>query len=75
MFASATQRISLSLVGILQYISPTLQFLIGVIIYKEPFTHIQFIGYSIIWVALILFAAEGYLTYRAKPITAVEGSM
>jgi chloramphenicol-sensitive protein RarD len=75
MFASATRRISLSLVGILQYISPTLQFLIGVIIYKEPFTHIQFIGYSIIWVALILFAAEGYLVYRAKPVTAVEGSM
>jgi chloramphenicol-sensitive protein RarD len=75
MFASAAQRISLSLVGILQYISPALGFLVGVIIYKEPFTHIQFIGYGIIWVALILFAAEGYLAYRAKPVTAAEGSV
>jgi chloramphenicol-sensitive protein RarD len=75
MFASAAQRISLSLVGILQYIAPTLQFLVGVIIYKEPFTHIQFIGYGIVWVALILFAAEGYLAYRAKSVTAADSSV
>jgi chloramphenicol-sensitive protein RarD len=75
MFASATQRISLSLVGILQYIAPTLQFLVGVLIYKEPFTHIQFIGYGIVWVALILFAAEGYVAYRAKSVTVLEGSV
>jgi chloramphenicol-sensitive protein RarD len=75
MFASAAQRISLSLVGILQYISPTLQFLVGVIIYKEPFTHIQFIGYGIIWIALILFAAEGYVAYRAKPIAGADDNV
>ena len=75
MFASAVQRISLSFVGILQYIAPTLQFLVGVIIYKEPFTHIQFIGYGVVWVALILFAVEGYLAYRSKPDTATEGSV
>jgi chloramphenicol-sensitive protein RarD len=75
MFASAAQRISLSLVGVLQYIAPTLQFLVGVIIYKEPFSHIQFIGYGIIWLALILFAVEGYLAYRAKPVAAIEGSV
>ncbi|MCX6121741.1 MAG: EamA family transporter RarD [Ignavibacteriales bacterium] len=73
MFASAAQRISLSLVGILQYIAPTLQFLVGVIIYKEPFTHIQFIGYGVVWVALFLFAVEGYLAYRSKPVAAAEG--
>ncbi len=39
MFASAVQRIPLFLVGILQFITPTLQFLIGVLIYQEPFTH------------------------------------
>jgi chloramphenicol-sensitive protein RarD len=75
MFASATQRISLSLVGILQYISPTLQFLVGVMIYKEPFSHIQFIGYGIVWVALILFAAEGYAAYRAKSVAATDGNV
>ncbi|MBN1398989.1 MAG: EamA family transporter RarD [Bacteroidetes bacterium] len=66
MFASAARRIPLSLIGILQYISPTLQFLIGVLIFNETFTFIQFIGYSIVWLALIIFGMESYLTYRSQ---------
>jgi chloramphenicol-sensitive protein RarD len=58
LFASAARRIPLSLMGILQYISPALQFLVGIVIYKEPFSQIQFIGYSIVWLALIMFALE-----------------
>jgi len=70
MFASAARRIPLSLVGILQYIAPTLQFLLGVLVYGEPFTHTQWIGFGIVWVALILFAVEGYLASRAQPVAA-----
>jgi chloramphenicol-sensitive protein RarD len=66
MFASAARRIPLSLIGILQYISPTLQFLIGVLIYHESFTFIQFIGYAIVWLALILFGMESFFAYRAQ---------
>jgi chloramphenicol-sensitive protein RarD len=69
LFSSAATRIPLSLVGILQYISPTLQFLIGVLLYKEQFTQTQFIGYSIVWIALILFGLEGYYAYRTQPAT------
>jgi len=75
MFASAARRIPLSLVGILQYIAPTLQFLLGVLVYGEPFTHTQFIGFSIVWVALILFGAEGFFVHRAEraqPVAAVD---
>lgn len=72
MFASAAQRIPLSLVGILQYVAPTLQFLIGVFVYKEQFTHVQFIGYSIVWIALILFGIEGYISHRIKAVTLPE---
>ncbi|MEK7483379.1 MAG: EamA family transporter RarD [Planctomycetota bacterium] len=43
LFASAAKRIPLSLVGILQYIAPTLQFLLGVLLYKEPFSSAQFV--------------------------------
>jgi chloramphenicol-sensitive protein RarD len=67
LFASATQRIPLSLIGILQYIAPTLQFFVGVLIYHEPFTHAQCIGFSIVWVALILFAIDGLLARRMNP--------
>jgi chloramphenicol-sensitive protein RarD len=66
LFASAARRIPLSLIGILQYISPTLQFLIGVLMYHESFTFIQFIGYAIVWLALILFGAESYFVYRTQ---------
>jgi len=71
MFASATRRIPLSLIGILQYISPTLQFLIGIFIYHESFTFIQFVGYSIVWLALIIFGMESFFTYRSQ-ITIME---
>jgi len=68
LFASAAQRIPLSHMGILQYISPTLQFLLGTLVYHEPFTHAQFIGYCIVWAALIIFAVEGFLNYRAQAL-------
>jgi chloramphenicol-sensitive protein RarD len=71
MFASAAQRIPLSLVGILQYIAPTLQFLLGVLVYGEPFTVTQFVGFGIVWAALIIFGIEGLLAHRAQPIAVV----
>jgi chloramphenicol-sensitive protein RarD len=72
MFASAARRIPLTMVGIMQYIAPTLQFLLGVLIYKEPFTTTSLVGFSLVWVALIFFWAEGYLAYKAqKPVVEV----
>jgi chloramphenicol-sensitive protein RarD len=66
MFASAAKQIPLTIVGLLQYIAPTLQFLIGVFIYKEPFDQAHFIGFAIVWLALIIFAVESYMANRAK---------
>lgn len=71
-FASAARRIPLSLMGMLQYISPTLQFLLGVLLYKEPFTSMQFIGFALVWTALVLFAAEGYVTRRWPALGVAE---
>lgn len=67
LFASAATRIPLSLVGILQYIAPTLQFLLGVLVYREPFSHPQLIGFSLVWTALLVFAIEGFFARRAPP--------
>lgn len=64
MFASAAREIPLTLIGLLQYIAPTLQFLIGVFIYKEPFDRSHFIGFGIVWVALVIFWVENYLSRR-----------
>jgi chloramphenicol-sensitive protein RarD len=64
MFASAAQKIPLTMIGVLQYINPTMQFLLGVFIYKEPFNHHRLIGFGIVWIALILFGMEGILVQR-----------
>ena len=64
MFASAAKLITLTMVGLMQFIAPTIQFLIGVFIYNEPFSHNQLIGFSIVWLALILFFVEGYYAKR-----------
>ena len=66
MFASAAKRIPLTMVGIMQYIAPTLQFLLGVLLYKEPFTRTNLIGFSLVWIALIVFWVEGALAQRTR---------
>lgn len=68
MFASAAQRIPLSLLGIIQYIAPTLQFMLGVLAFKEPFTQTQLIGFGIVWAALILFWGEGFWSHRRPKV-------
>ena len=60
-FAEAAQRIPLTLLGVFQYISPTLQFIIGIVIFHEPFSQAKLFGFSIIWTALLLYSAEGML--------------
>ena len=70
MFASSARRIPLSVVGILQYIAPTLQFLAGVLIYKEPFDQSRMVGFSLVWLALIVFWLENYF-YHRTPIEPV----
>jgi chloramphenicol-sensitive protein RarD len=72
MFASAAQRIPLSMVGVLQYIAPTLQFLIGVLVYREPFDHSHLIGFGMVWLALILFWGEGFWASRRPVMQPVE---
>ena len=58
-FAYAVRRVPLTTVGILQYIAPTLQFLIGVFLLHEPFDRARLVGFACIWLALAVFAGEG----------------
>ncbi len=73
MFASAAKLIPLSMLGVLQYIAPTGQFLVAVYIYGEPFPAYKLIGFAIIWTALVLLWAEGQMRRRqvravARPV-------
>jgi chloramphenicol-sensitive protein RarD len=65
LFAFAAQRIPLSRLGLLQYITPTMQLLLGVVVYHEPFTSGSLAGFGMVWTALLIFALEGFL---ARPV-------
>ncbi len=68
LFASAAQRVPLTVIGLLQYIAPSIQFLLGVFLYKEAFDRSHLIGFSIVWAALVIFWVENYLAHRV-PVT------
>lgn len=65
-FAYGARRIPYSLVGILQYLAPTLQLLIGVLLLGEPFTGVQAIGFGCIWLALLIYAFDGVQRKRRR---------
>ena len=67
LFAGGARKIPLSVLGLLQYLSPTLQFLLGVWLFKEAFTADRLVGFVLIWSALILFAGEGLLRRPPAP--------
>jgi chloramphenicol-sensitive protein RarD len=75
LFGSAAQRIPLSTIGVLQYITPSIQFLIGLFIFKENFNTIQAIGFGIVWAGLILFWVEGWFARRAATLPEPQPEM
>jgi chloramphenicol-sensitive protein RarD len=72
LFAIGARRIPLSMVGILQYLAPTLQLLCGIWLFHEPFSSTQAIGFGCIWAALGLYAADGLLRSRRRPSAALQ---
>ena len=57
LFSYAARRVTLATVGLLQYINPTLQFLIAVMLFGEPFGIWHQIAFALIWTALVIFSA------------------
>lgn len=63
-FAAGARRIPLSLVGILQYVAPSLQLAIGISIFHEPLPLGKLFGFGVIWLAVLLYALEGLAFHR-----------
>jgi chloramphenicol-sensitive protein RarD len=59
LFASGARKIPLSVLGLLQYIGPTIQMSLGIFVFHEAFTAARLVGFVLIWSALALYAAEG----------------
>jgi chloramphenicol-sensitive protein RarD len=64
LFSAAVREIPLTTIGVLQYIAPTLQFLLGVFVYGEEFNQARLIGFSCIWLALLIYTIEGAVERR-----------
>jgi len=66
LFAAAAQRIPLAQIGVLQYIAPTLQFILGATVFHETFTPAQAGGFVLVWISLALFGIEGAVFHKRK---------
>jgi chloramphenicol-sensitive protein RarD len=66
LFAFGARLIPLSTLGLLQYVGPTLQFLIGVLVFHEPFPRVRAVGFVLIWAALAVYAADGLWRSRKR---------
>jgi chloramphenicol-sensitive protein RarD len=64
LFSFGARRIPLSTIGLLQYIGPTLQLLLGITLFREPFPAVRALGFGLIWLALAVYIADGLLRSR-----------
>lgn len=73
-FGAAATRVSLTTLGLLQYLAPTLQFALGVLLFHEPMPTMRWIGFGLVWVALVIFTAESINHRRRQLRMVVEAS-
>ena len=60
LFGSAAKKVTLFVIGLAQYISPTITLLLGIFAYKEPIDRVQVISFAIIWIGLVFFSYGEY---------------
>ena len=75
LFGVAAQRIPLSLVGLLQYLTPVGQFLIGVLVFHEAVPAARLAGFALVWAALAVLAVDAVRGYRAGRSAAVDATV
>jgi chloramphenicol-sensitive protein RarD len=66
LFGTATTRVPLTWIGVMQYVAPTLQFIIGVWVFGEELSSVRIIGFIAVWTALVIFTADAWRTNQAK---------
>ncbi len=72
LFAAAARRVTLTTIGLLQYLAPTLQFLIGITVAGEDLPPGRLAGFALVWVALVVFTADGLRNHRRQLRLAVH---
>jgi chloramphenicol-sensitive protein RarD len=67
LFAAAARRLTMASLGFLQYLAPSLQFLLAVFLFGEPFAVTQLASFACIWTAVAIYSASSYWAYRRIP--------
>lgn len=65
-FAAAARRLKLSTLGFFQYLAPTLTFLLGVFVYREPFDPARQLTFALIWLALAIYSVDSVIAGRRR---------
>ncbi len=73
-FGAAATRVTMTTLGLLQYLAPTLQFVLGVFIFDEPMPAMRLAGYVLVWVALVIFTYEAVAHRRRQLRLTAEAS-
>jgi chloramphenicol-sensitive protein RarD len=68
LFGAAARRLPLSVIGMLQYIAPTMQFLLGILVFGEHMPPARWFGFVLVWVALVILTADGVRAGRAEAL-------
>jgi chloramphenicol-sensitive protein RarD len=66
LFAGAATRVPLSVIGLLQYLTPTMQLFLGVVVQHEPLPPARFAGFCGVWVALVVLGVDSVLAGRVR---------
>ena len=70
LFGYATPKVPLSLMGLMQYTNPTIQFILGLVVFQEAMSPTRFVGFALVWVALTILAIDGLRPARRAPAVA-----
>ncbi|KQT93662.1 protein rarD [Marmoricola sp. Leaf446] len=73
-FGAAATRVSMTTIGLLQYLAPTLQFVLGLVVFGEQMTPVKWLGFGLVWVALVAFTVEALGHRRSQLRLAAEAS-
>jgi chloramphenicol-sensitive protein RarD len=65
LFNLGAQRLKLSTIGLMQYLSPTMQLLLGTLVYGEAFTVPHAVAFGFIWVGLVIYSSDAFRTRGA----------
>jgi len=68
LFGAAVRRLKLSTIGFLQYVGPTLQFLVAILVFREPLDNAKVVSFGLCWAGIAVYVADSLMSHTAQPL-------